>query len=248
MTTYRDYQWLHGYGFWTANGYCATLIRNATPDRVLEALDAAPRRPSAHGLRESWVARPLFHRLGLVDYLSEEMVEVCDVGDGWTFLTSSLVGIDPDLMPPLIAKHEVISHFSDINARSRFTWWRDGQEQISFDILAPGFDLADGTRWHPDVYAKIVTLINDVGGIESDHDGTRTEFHHRQGAFALAERLSGIRITQETIDHALVTAAVVPLTPIDDRPQREDPIVVTLCWASQQRGARSRSCINSRWN
>lgn len=227
MTTYRDYLWLDGrYAFWFASGYCATLIRDASPDDVLEALEASPRRRTASGLSESWSVRPLFARLGLVDFATEEVVEVADVGGGWTLLTSGYVGMDPGLLAPLIAEHEVISHFSDVNARARLMWWRDSQEQISFDTLCPDIDLAVNTRWRPDVYARIMTLINEVGGIEFDDGGTPSEFHHRQGAFALAERLSGVRITEETIDHGLFTAAVVPVTPVGQRTPRNTPPLV----------------------
>lgn len=227
MTTYRDYLWLDGpYAFWMTSGYCATLIRDASPDDVLNTLEASPRRPTASGLSESWSARPLFARLDLVDFATEEVIDVTDVGDGWTLLTSGYVGMDSGLLAPLIAEHEVISHFSDVNARSRFMWWRDGQEQISFDTLGPAMDLAVNTRWPPDAYARITALINEVGGIEFDDGGARTEFHHRQGAFALAERLSGVRITQETIDHGLFTAAVIPTTPIEQRTARTEPSIV----------------------
>ncbi|WP_031332329.1 DUF6461 domain-containing protein [Williamsia sp. D3] len=195
MPTYRDYLWLdRQYEFWTGNGYCANLIRGATPEYVLDALEAGPRRPTALGLADVALETANFHIMNLADYPNNQIVAVTDVGNGWTLLTqqdSGYVGIDDELMAPLIAKHEVVSHYSSVNADGRFICWRDGREQISFDTLHPSHHLTANARWQPDVYARITALINEVGGIGFDYDGTRTEFHHVEGAFALAERLPG---------------------------------------------------------
>lgn len=230
VPTYSDYLWLdEQYEFWTGNGYCATLIRDATPDQVLEALDAGPRRPTAHGLNEVGLEDVNFQILNLVEFPKNQVVAVTDVGNGWTLLTqqnSGYVGIDAQLMASLIANHEVVSHYTSVNADGRFIWWRDGREQISFDTLLPGHDLTESKRWRPDVYAQIMDLITEVGGIEFDYDGIRTEFHHVQGAFALAERLTGVRITQDIIDNSPYTVAVVPTLPVGPRPPRQAPLTI----------------------
>lgn len=245
VRTYRDYLWLdQRYEFWTGNGYCATLIRGATPEYVLDALEAGPRRPTALGLADVALETANFHIMNLADYPNNQIVAVTDVGNGWTLLTqqdSGYVGIDDELMAPLIAEHEVVSHYSSVNADGRFIWWRDGREQISFDTLLPSHHLTANARWQPDVYARITALINEVGGIEFDYDGTRTEFHHVEGAFALAERLTGVHIAQDVIDRAPFTVAVVPTTPIDQRPPRAQPIITgpllgeTATWAEVTR-------------
>lgn len=231
MSTYRDYLWLgKQYEFWTGNGYCATLIRNATPEQVLEALDAGPRRPTAYGLNDVGLEDVNFEILKLVEFPKSQVIAVTAVGDGWTLMiqqNSGYVGIDAQLMAPIIAGHEVISHYTSVNADGRFIWWRDGREQISFDTLLPGHDLLDSTRWEPDVYAHIMNLINQVGGIEFDYDGTRTESHHVQGAFALAERLTGVRITHNILDEAPYIVAIAPTLPVGPRPSHDKPLATT---------------------
>ncbi|MFI8774899.1 DUF6461 domain-containing protein [Gordonia sp. NPDC062954] len=170
VTTYRDYMWLDDqYAFWAANGYYATLIRDITPSDALDLLDAAQRQGAVNGLKKSGGERPYFYRQG-VDFTTQEAVEVAGVGDGWTLLTSSCVGSNPDLMAPIIAGHKVISHFSDIDGQTRLTWWRDGHEQISFEPNAPWVELAEATQRYPDIHATIVQLVGIVGEFELVHD------------------------------------------------------------------------------
>ncbi len=61
----------------------------------------------------------------------------------------------------------------------------------------------------------MLALIPEVGGIERGGEG-RTEFFHIPGAFALAERLTGVEVTQELLETAEFTVAIVPVVP-DER-------------------------------
>lgn len=65
--------------------------------------------------------------------------------------------------------------------------------------------LAD--RQAPDARAEIIALIGEMGGINLDETPGR-EFHHAARSFALAERLTGVRITRELLETTQFTVSV----------------------------------------
>ncbi|MGW6035366.1 DUF6461 domain-containing protein [Gordonia terrae] len=219
-TTYRDYLWFEGDDFvgWRADGHVISLIRDATADGVLNALDAYSRRRRGVGL-QGFVNRSIeFEILGLVPPMSQvvQTVGVADIGDGWVLLIqhkSEFLGVTDDLYRPVIDNHEVVSHFRNIEADTRFVWWPDGQQQISFEPGSPAWDL-DRARATPTTGSTTVfDLMSEVGGFPLEEtDEPRTEFFHIEASFALAERLTGIAVSKELLQTAEFTVALVPTT------------------------------------
>ena len=219
-TTYRDYLWFEDDDFvgWRADGHVIGLIRDATADGVLNALDAYSRRPRGVGL-QGFVNRSIeFEILGLVPPMSQvvQTVGVADIVDGWVLLIqhkSEFLGVTDDLYRPVIDNHEVVSHFRNIEADTRFVWWRDGQQQISFEPGSPTWDL-DRARATPTTGSTTVfDLMSEVGGFPLEEtDEPRTEFFHIEASFALAERLTGIAVSKELLQTAEFTVALVPTT------------------------------------
>ena len=73
--------------------------------------------------------------------------------------------------------------------------------------------LAD--RQHPSSRERIIDLIKEVGGINLSADPDPSAPNYSvPGAFALAERLTGVRVTPELLSQGRFTAAVVPLGPL----------------------------------
>jgi hypothetical protein len=61
--------------------------------------------------------------------------------------------------------------------------------------------------------AIVLELIAEVGGIDlDDYYGTRTEFFHIEGCFALAERLTGVGLSKHLLESAEFTVALIPTT------------------------------------
>jgi hypothetical protein len=175
MSTFRGYLWLKDepYASWVDTGYLVSLIGDSTSSGVLDALRAFSRRPRGAGYVGFRARVDEFELLDRFDQVNRrvQFVGVADVGDGWVLMiqnNSGFLGIDEQLVRPVIDQHEVVSHFSNINAVSRFVWWRDGERQVSFEpMLASGdLDAAAPTAGLP----IILALIPQVGGI----NGTAT--------------------------------------------------------------------------
>lgn len=223
MSTFREYLWLKDepYATWVDNGYLVSLIREATSNDVLDALRAFNRRPHGVGYLGFGARVSEFEALELVKPMTScaQFVGVADVGDGWVLMiqhNSDYFGIDERLMRPIIEQHEVVCHFSNVNALSRFVWWRDGECQVSFEPGIPSMDLDAAAASPTAGLPTILALIPEVGGIERDTDEPRTESFHREGAFALAERLTGVAVTKDLLESADFTVAIVPTVPDDD--------------------------------
>lgn len=225
-TTYRDYLWFNDDEFagWREGGHVISLIRNATAAGVLNALSAYRRQPRGVGL-DGFVKRSIeFELLDLVPPMSRvvQTVGVADIGGGWVLLiqhNSEYLGVTDDLYRPVIDNHEVVSHFRNVNAVSCFVWWRDGQQQISFEPGLPHWDL-DQARATPAIGpSTLYDLMAEVGGFELEEtDQPRTEFFHIEASFALAERLIGIAVTKELLETAEFTVALVPTTTEPQQP------------------------------
>ncbi|MCZ4521006.1 DUF6461 domain-containing protein [Rhodococcus ruber] len=222
-TTYRDYLWFRDeeFGGWRSNGHVVSLIRDATADGVLDALGAVGRRRTGVGYAGFGQRSTEFERLGLVrpDSGADQTVQtvgVADIGKGWVLLiqqNSDYLGVDDKLFGSVTEHHEVVSHFSNVNALSRFVWWRDGKRKVSFEPMIPTGDLERAHTASPAEAATVLALITEVGGIDlDDYHGTRTEFFHIEGSFALAERLTGVEVSKELLRSAVFTVAMVPTT------------------------------------
>lgn len=222
-TTYQDYLWFNDeeFGGWQANGHVVSLIRDATADGVLDALGAVGRRRTGVGYDGFGQRAMEFEDLGLTRpnlYASPtvQTVGVADIGDGWVLLiqhNSDYLGIDDTLFGPVVRHHEVVSHYSNVNANNRFVWWRDGQQVVSFEPMSPTMDLEWARATAPDDVETVLALIAEVGGIDlDDYYGTRTEFFHIEGCFALAERLTGVLVSKDLIESTEFIVAMIPTT------------------------------------
>lgn len=209
MTTFRDYLWVEEFGFFTSDGYCLALVAESVPEDVLSSLKTVGDHLSVVGAEGAVRAA---HSLGVqldVDGVQRQPVAVAEVGNGWTMMLQApgFLGISPTGMSEIVQRHDVVSHGAD-----RFVWWSQGVERISFEPLLPRSDLVGvlADRQPADARAQIVALIEEVGGIDL-HETQNEEFHHVAGSFALAERLSDVRITPRLLEAMRFTVAVVTL-------------------------------------
>jgi hypothetical protein len=208
MSDYRDYLWTEDWPFFTSDGYCLALVGNSTPEDVLSKLSALDDRLTVTGVRDAFITGyDLGERHG-VDGDGRQLAAVADAGDGWTIMIQApgYIGISQLSMGRIIVDHEVVAHGAD-----RFVWWSGGAQRISFEPLLPQSDLRGvlADRQPEESRTYIIGLIDEVGGIDLAETPGR-EFHHVAGSFALAERLTGVRITAELLTGSRFMVAVVP--------------------------------------
>jgi len=218
VATYRDYAWISEEA-WIQDAYCLTLISAIEPDDVLASLNAGRSRPVAMGADDALLEGDELAEEQHLSVTDHQVVAVADAGNGWTLMIQSngYIGTTDSVMAPLSAGHEVVAHSHNVNGDNYFVWWRDGKRQVLFSPSNPASELEGAGSAHQgsaDAVARIIELINEVGGIELHvpPDG-RTEHHYIEGAFALAEQLTGVAVTPRLLVTASFTVAAVPLNP-----------------------------------
>lgn len=199
-TTAADYAWLEERYAHLMEAYCVTLVRGVTPEALLTELKAEP-EPGLTGVDalhepcyEAWD-----HHQG-----ARMLVGVAAVDD-WSLIVefNGFLGVTPSAMLPLSRGRRVVSHFRNINAVDHFFWFEDGDRRLHFEPLFPY--TRDGS--HAD---ELLTEMRESGfdlrqGRDHDHTG------HTEAAFALAHRLTGIRLTPELFESAEFTCGTAPL-------------------------------------
>ena len=218
MATYRDYAWISEEA-WIQNAYCLTLISAIEPNDVLTNLHARRSRPVAVGVDDALLEADELAEDQQLSVTDHQVAAVAAAGNGWTLMIQSngYIGTTDSVMAPLTAGHEVVAHSQTVNGDNQFAWWRDGKRQVLFSPSNPTWELTGAGTAHQGsaaAVARIMELINDVGGIElhKPPEG-RTEHHHVEGAFALAEQLTGVTVTPRLLVTSSFTVAVVPLDP-----------------------------------
>lgn len=198
--TARDYLWFGGHFPELAEAYCVTLVRGLTPEDLLERLGAVEIRhvTGVDGLHEP-AYEPRDARDG--DRL---FAGVTAVGD-WALMVepNGYLGVTDEIAGPLSQGTTVVSHFRNVNAVDHFTWYEDSELRLHFEPL---FAYArDGSD--PD------GLVDDMRAAGFDlSDGEDGDFDLvSEAAFALAERVTGVRLTQRLLATSEFTGGVVSL-------------------------------------
>ena len=213
VPTYHDYLWLQPYlDKRFAFGYCVAVIPGRSPAEVLSLLGAA----SSHSDSDVHLEAVGVAEVGEVELdLADQAVAVGFGGvhviavaaiDGDNTLLIQLNGgsfaVTEALMRPLLPEHEVVAHSLSVNADSQFIWWSNGERVAAFELFGSGPVIGD---------ERVVDLIWEVGGIGIDDDALNEPGEHAmEGAFALAERITGVAVTAELFEAGPFTVAVVP--------------------------------------
>lgn len=226
MSSYRDYLWVKSFGGF--DDYCLTVIGCSTPAGVLSDLGARRQRIVVQGLNNALFEGHHFGENHGVDGVDLQVAFLADIGDGWTMMVQmpGYIGTSDASMARVVAGHEAVSHQVGMSS-GRFQWWSGGDLRISFEPLIPYVDLLGvlADRQPEESRIKVVELIREVGGIDLDEKPGRTELNHVPGSFALAESLTGVRVTPAMLTDLTFTVAVVPLdSTADHDPDGDDPI------------------------
>jgi hypothetical protein len=193
-TTAADYAWVAERYEFLMVAYCVTLVRDITPEELLDRLDAEDRTRLV-GVEA--LGEPSYD----VSAPSRRFVGATAVA-GWTLMVeyNGHLGVTNAAMLPLSRGRTVVSHFRNVNAVDDFCWYEDGELRLHFQPLFP-YD-RDGS--HPDeLLVEMRESGFDLTEYDEDAEDYDRDYEDLTGApFALAHRLTGIRLTPELFESA----------------------------------------------
>ena len=125
--------------------------------------------------------------------------------DGWTLLLeiNGWLGV---FASRLSAGCVLVSHYRNVNADGRFAWWDDGDLVLGFDPLFP-------TRREGSRAETCRPLLTGAGFDLEPRDSfdAPLRFNPLASAFALAHAITGIGVTDETLDSTTYELVVAPV-------------------------------------
>ncbi|GAB3399294.1 hypothetical protein GCM10027515_05460 [Schumannella luteola] len=192
-----DYRWFLDYRLLVDYGYCAATVPGITPRRLLDLLEARG-RATAPDLDSLIGASQDAFEIATVD---RQLVGVRAIGTATLLLQANgWVGVTDELMRPVIDDHEVAAHFLNVNGVDRFHWWSGRRERLAFEPLAfsARHDLDD------DVASETLAALTDAGFDLDDGDPDSPT----ASAWALAENLTGVRVTEDQLAGPWLTGVV----------------------------------------
>jgi hypothetical protein len=205
IATAADYAWFASEPGGFAEAYCLTLVRGLVPAEFLARIDARP------GLRYVGVAAMFGPSMAL--WNSEQAGQDLLIGvttvpgndGGWTLGVeiNGFLGVTEPLLRSLSARTTAVSAYRNFNAGNRFYWVEDRDIRLDFSPMDPYY--RDGST--PDA---AVGLMRQAGFI-LDKDGMVERSD--EAALALAELLTGVRLTQQTLQGATFQSAIASVPP-----------------------------------
>jgi hypothetical protein len=203
MTTAADYQWFADRPYGLAEAYCLTLVRGLTPAGFLGRVGARP-GPRYAGLGPMF--EPSMDVGGDGTELLIGVTPVPGMGGEWALRAevNGYLGATVEVLRALSAGTVAVSVYRNFNATNRFYWAEDGDLRLDFTPAEPRY--RDGST--PDA---VLGLMRQVGFDLDDEDGMLEGSD--EAALALAERLTGVRLTAEVLEGATFESGIAALEP-----------------------------------
>ncbi|MDV9169421.1 DUF6461 domain-containing protein [Streptomyces sp. W16] len=210
--TAADYGWIRSssspFSYPLESGYTLVLVRGVSPAELLAVAGAEPR-----GVCEG------------LDELIEQHLELIDESDGWDACVlagaCTVPGEEGDwtlalalggdfwplgFMETLSAGSRVVTHSSNGGKPMHFFhWYENGELRTEFEWPT----VRRGSS--PD---ELNSLICEVGLGLTDEEASRVD--RKAAVFALAERLTGVRVTAELLKLAEYQTAEMPEEPAEE--------------------------------
>ncbi|MEV7977238.1 DUF6461 domain-containing protein [Streptomyces sp. NPDC086519] len=219
LVTAHDYAWIRTSPLFRhamESGYTLTLIRGRSPHEVLRAMEAEPRGTGegTAGLIKADEA----HRAEVgYDYWDESYVAGAFSTSGengdWTIVLGfdGGLGIAGACVETLSKGGRVVAHSTNGGKPMHFFhWFEDGELRTTFE----GPSSRAGNT--PD---ELVPLLREVGfplTPEGEHDESAPDVDRKAAVLALAERLTGIRVTETLLRDATYELGLVPEQPAEE--------------------------------
>ncbi|MEV6510183.1 DUF6461 domain-containing protein [Streptomyces sp. NPDC051642] len=214
--TARDYAWIRSSPLFDCAleiGYTLSLVRGVAPREVLRVMEAEPQGSctGADALieRQDELRDPEDYSDGsftagafTVPGKGGDWTLVLHVGEGGT-------GMQSRFLEALTDGGCAVVHSSNGGKPMHFfQWYEDGELRTTFE-------------WHTARHGSTPDALNsamcEVGYVLSDdEDGTSEHVDTKAAAFALAERLTGVRVTEELLQGAEYQLGHVPEEPVEE--------------------------------
>jgi hypothetical protein len=217
LVTAHDYAWIRAsplFRHMMESGYTLTLIRGRSPQEVLRAMEAEP-----HGAGEGTaglIEADDAHRAEVdYDYWDDSYIagafEARGEDGDWTVVLGFDGGLGVPCAATLSEGGRVVAHSSNGGKPIHlFHWFEDGELRTTFE----GPSARDGSS--PD---ELVPLLRAVGfplTPGGEHDENAPVVDGKAAVLALAERLTGIRVTESLLQDATYELGLVPEQPAEE--------------------------------
>ncbi|MFD8261925.1 DUF6461 domain-containing protein [Streptomyces griseoluteus] len=217
LVTAHDYAWIRTsplFHHMMESGYTLTLIRGRSPQDVLRAMGAEPRGTGegTAGLIEADGA----HRAEVdPDYWDESYMAGAFKAPGeegdWTVVLGFDGGLGMPCAETMSEGGRVVAHSSNGGKPIHlFHWFEAGELRTAFEDPAA----RDGSSAD-----ELVPLLREVGfplTPAGEHDQCGPVVDGKAAVLALAERLTGVRVTESLLQDARYQLALVPEQPAEE--------------------------------
>jgi uncharacterized protein DUF6461 len=195
--TAADYAWFESEFPDLADAYCIALIRGILPDEVLHRLGASPEM-TTHGIEAAYESA--FQAIGRY----EGFLALTRIGDWTLSVEPNGFACSLDAVAATLAHDTtLVSHYLNVNFVSRFLWIESDNIKLSFELLWSR--TRTGTEAN-----RVVDLITDAGFVFSE-DAKADDGAVIEASFALAEILTGVRVTPDLLRSATFTCGIVQI-------------------------------------
>jgi hypothetical protein len=208
--TAADYGWIRSpsslFAYALEVGYTLTLVRGVSPVELLEMVEAEP-LGVCQGLGELIEGHGEFTETYDDSFLAGACIVPGEGGD-WTLALDfgGDLGIRPRLMEALSAGTRAVSHSSNSGKpMDFFHWYENGELRTTFEWPA------HRTGSTPD---ELNSVMSEVG-LDPTSDGDPS-VDRKAAVFALAERLTGVQVTEELLRGAEYRMGEVPEEPAEE--------------------------------
>lgn len=217
--TAHDYAWIRTSPLFRhalESGYTLTLIRGRTPHEVLRAMEAEQRGTGegTAGLIEAGDVHrgEMDHDYWDDSYVAGAFSVPGEHGD-WTLVLGfdGGLGIAGACMETLSKGGRVVAHSTNGGKPIHlFHWFEDGELRTTFE-----------SAWsrEGDAPEELVPLLREVGfplTPAGEHDESAPDVDGKAAVLALAERLTGIRVTESLLQDATYELGLVPEQPAEE--------------------------------
>lgn len=214
--TAHDYAWIRStpwFGYALDAGYTLTLTRGASPNEVMRVMEAEP-QGTCTGVQELIERRddlidPMDYHDG--SFLAGAFTVPGEGGD-WTLVlhfAEGGTGMQPRFLERLSAGGRAVTHTSNGGKpMDFFHWYEDGDLRTSFERTTT----RDGST--PDA---LNSVLRELGfALSYDEEERSAHVDAKAAVFALAERLTGVRVTKELLEGAEYHLGHVPEEPAEE--------------------------------
>lgn len=194
MTSLREqYAWFVNYD--GSDSYCLTVIKDRSPAEVLSLLGGGETR-TAPNMDAVWQeTQEVEETEGIIAALAME---------GWVLLfePDGYRGVNRKVAEQLSRGTQLVSHFRTVNADTAFLWAENGIVQAEFEMPSP-WEVTGANA------IQVKSLLLEAGFADPDSGDNSDVNVYLPAAVALAELLTGLRVTRSLLDNSQYMCATV---------------------------------------